>query len=87
MPGIGCFHARGRNPTANLKAGGIPLGTLRNDSWTVAEMYEIYTGEKSAIPNILNQGELRVLTKALKAEDVKRRLNEAETARGSFRGD
>lgn len=50
-------------------------------------MHKIYTGEKSAIPNILNQGELRVLTKALKAEDVKRRLNEAETARGSFRGD
>jgi hypothetical protein len=72
-------HAWGRNPLANLKADGIPLDTLRNDNWTVADMYEIYTGKKSAIPNILNGGEVRELTKALKAEDVKRRLKEAET--------
>jgi len=72
-------HAWGRNPLANLKADGIPLDTLRNDNWTVADMYEIYTGRKSAIPNILNGAEVRGLTKALKAEDVKRRLKEAET--------
>jgi len=42
-------------------------------------MYEIYTGKKSATPNILNGGEVRELTNALKAEDVKRRLKEAET--------
>ncbi|MBN2438692.1 MAG: hypothetical protein JXL20_08840 [Deltaproteobacteria bacterium] len=72
-------HAWGRNPLANLKADGIPLDTLRNDNWTVADMYEIYTGKKSATPNILNGAEVRVLTEALKAEDVKRRLKEAET--------
>ena len=72
-------HAWGRNPLANLKADGIPLDTLRNDNWTVADMYEIYTGRKTAIPNILNGAEVRGLTKALKAEDVKRRLKEAGT--------
>ena len=72
-------HAWGRNPLANLKTDGIPLDTLRNDNYTVADMYVIYTGKKSATPNILNGGEFRELTKALKAEDVKRRLKEAET--------
>jgi sialate O-acetylesterase len=72
-------HAWGRNPLANLKAGGIPLDTLRNDNWTIADMCELYTGKKTATPNILNGGEFRELTKALHAEDVKRRLKEAET--------
>ena len=72
-------HAWGRNPLANLKAAGIPLDTLRNDTFSLADMYEIYTGKKSAIPNILNGAEHRDLTNALKAEDVKRRMHEAET--------
>ena len=72
-------HAWGRNPLANLKASGIPLDTLRNDNFTVADMYEIYTGKNSAKPNILDGVEHRELTNALKAEDVKRRLHEAET--------
>lgn len=71
-------HAWGRNPLANLKADGIPLDTLRNDNFTVADMYEIYTGKKSATPNILDGVEHRDLHNALKAEDVKRRLHEAE---------
>ena len=72
-------HAWGRNPLANLKADGIPLDVLRNDNFTVADMYEIYTGKKSATPNILDGVEFRDLRNALKAEDVKRRLKEAET--------
>ena len=72
-------HAWGRNPLANLKADGIPLDTLRNDNFTVADMYEIYTGKKSATPNILNGVEFRDLRNALKAEDVKRRRYEAES--------
>ena len=59
-------HAWGRNPLANLKADGIPLDTLRNDNFTVADMYEIYTGKKSATPNILNGGEFRDLTQSVK---------------------
>ena len=72
-------HAWGRNPLANLKADGIPLDVLRNDNFTVADMYEIYTGKKSATPNILDGVEFRDLRNALRAEDVKRRLKEAET--------
>ena len=62
-----------------MKADGIPLDTLRNDNWTVADMYEIYTGKKNATPKILDRRESGELAKALKAEDVKRRLKEAET--------
>jgi len=72
-------HAWGRNPLANLKADGIPFDTLRNDNWTVADMYEIYTGKKSATPNILDRRESGELAKALQAEDVKRRVKKAET--------
>lgn len=71
-------HAWGRNPLANLKAEGIPLDTLRNDNFTIADMYEIYTGKKGSTPNVLNNAELRELTKALRADDLKRRLIEAE---------
>ena len=42
-------HAWGRNPLANLKADGISLDPLRNDNFTVADMYEIYAGKKSAM--------------------------------------
>lgn len=41
-------------------------------------MLETYNGKNSATPNMLNGGEHRELPNALKAEDVKRRLNEAE---------
>ncbi len=71
-------HGWGRNPLANLKADGIPLHVLRNDNFTVADMYEIYTGKKSATPNILDGVEFRDLRNAFKAEDVKHRLKEAE---------
>jgi sialate O-acetylesterase len=64
-------HGWGRNPLANLKADGIPLDTLRNDNWTITEMAELYTGKQNASTS--------ELAKALKADDVKRRLNEAET--------
>ena len=72
-------HAWGRNPLANLKADGIPLDSLRNDNFTVADLYEIYTGKKSKTPHILTGAELRDLRNALKAEDTKRLLHEAKT--------
>jgi sialate O-acetylesterase len=74
-------HAWGRNPQANLKSmdnSDLPLPTLRNDAWTIADMYEIYTGKKSATPNVLDRKEEAELTKALRAEDLKRRLIEAK---------
>ena len=74
-------HAWGRNPQANLKSmdhTDLPLPTLRNDSWTIADMYEIYTGKKSASPNVLDGREQGELSKALRAEDLKRRIVEAK---------
>jgi len=52
-------------PLAEVPLTGL-TSPLRNDNFTVADMYEIYTGKKSAT---------RI---ALKTENVKRR-NEAET--------
>ncbi len=73
-------HAWGRNPLANLKSTDhtdLPLPTLRNDSWTIADMYELYTGKKPATPNVLNRNEHGELVKALRAEDLRRRIAEA----------
>jgi hypothetical protein len=41
-------------------------------------MYEIYTGKKPATPGVLHGGEMRELSHALKAEDLKRRIEEAK---------
>jgi len=74
-------HAWGRNPLANLKSmdhTDLPLPTLRNDSFTIADMYEIYTGKKSATPNVLDGREQGELSRALRAEDLKRRIAEAK---------
>lgn len=74
-------HAWGRNPLANLKSTDhtdLPFPTLRNDSWTIADMYEIYTGKKSALPNVLDRKEHAELENALRAEDLKRRIFEAK---------
>ena len=72
VPAIGdglCLH--------NLFQTGMVL--QRDKPVRIADMYEIYTGKKSATPNILGGVEHRDLRNALKAEDVKRRRNEAET--------
>jgi len=74
-------HAWGRNPLANLKSldhTDLPFPTMRNDTFTIADMYEIYTGKKSAIPHLLDRKEEGELLKALRTEDLNRRLKEAE---------
>ena len=74
-------HAWGRNPQANLKSmdhTDLPLPTLRNDPWTIPDMYENYTGKKPATPGVLDGREQGELTRALRAEDLKRRLAEAK---------
>ena len=73
-------HAWGRNPLANLKSmdhTDLPLPTIRNDPFNIAGMYEIYTGKKSATPNVLDRREQGDLSRALQAEDLKRRAFEA----------
>jgi sialate O-acetylesterase len=74
-------YAWGRNPLENLKSTdntGLPFDTQRNDTWTLADMYEIYTGKKPATPGVLHGGEMRELSHALKAENLKRRIEEAK---------
>lgn len=74
-------YAWARNPLENLKScdnTGLPLDTQRNDTWTLAEMYEIYTGKKTRTPNVLDGAENRDLIRALQAEDQKRRIEEAK---------
>ncbi len=73
-------HAWGRNPLANLKSAditGIPLATIRSDKWSLADMYEIYTGKKTATPGVLRRDEQNNLQAALKAADVNRRAGAA----------
>lgn len=74
-------HAWGRNPLASLKSTDhtdLPVPTIRNDNWTIADMYELYTGKKPATPNILDGREQGELRNALRADDLKRRLMEAQ---------
>lgn len=74
-------HAWGRNPQANLKSmdnTDLPFPTLRNDPWTIPDMYENYTGKKPATAGALNRGEQAELTRALRADDLKRRIAEAK---------
>lgn len=71
-------YAWGRNPLGNLRSAGIPLATQRSDNWNLADMYQLYTGKKTEVPNELSRGENGELAKVLKAEDMNRRLKEAE---------
>jgi sialate O-acetylesterase len=74
-------YAWARNPLENLKStdnAGLPFDTQRNDTFTLADMYRIYTGKNSSTAGVLSEGEKRELFQALKAEDLKRRLAEAK---------
>lgn len=73
-------YAWARNPLENLKSAdnsGLPFDTQRNDDFSLADMYQIYTGKKPSEPGVIHAGERRELIQALKAEDAKRRTEEA----------
>ena len=75
-------YAWARNPLENLKSSdnaGLPFDTQRNDSFSLADMYQIYTGKNTSAEGVLNNAERRELIQALKAEDLKRRREEART--------
>ena len=55
----------------------LPFATQRSDNWTVAGMYENYTGKKSAVPGQVHGGEAEELKQELKAADLERRIYEA----------
>ena len=72
--------AWGRNPMGNLRMvfiKDLPFATQRSDNWTVAGMYENYTGKKSAVPGQVHGGEAEELKQELKAADLERRIYEA----------
>jgi sialate O-acetylesterase len=74
-------YAWARNPLETLKSSdlsNLPFDTQRNDPFTLADMYQIYTGKKPSTPGVLHGGEMRELTQAMKAEDMKRRVEEAK---------
>ena len=56
----------------------LPLPTLRNDTFTMADMYANYTGKKAAATTGPDRKEHDDLVKALRADDLKRRLAEAK---------
>jgi sialate O-acetylesterase len=74
-------YAWARNPLENLKSSdltGLPFDMQRNDTWSLADMYHIYTGKKSKEPDVLNAAEHRELVAALQAEDRKRQIADAK---------
>ena len=74
-------YAWARSPMGNLQAHGntdVPLATQRSDHWSMKDVYEAVTGKKSRSDGSLERGERRELTEALRAEDVRRRIVEAE---------
>lgn len=74
-------YAWARNPLENLKSAdssGLPFDTQRNDDFSLADMYRIYTGKDPSTPGVLQRGELRELTGVLREVDRQRRAAEAE---------
>jgi sialate O-acetylesterase len=74
-------YAWARNPMESLKSAdltGLPFDTQRNDTFSLADMFEIYTGKKPKTANVLDAAEQRELTAALKVEDRKRQIENAK---------
>lgn len=74
-------YAWGRSPLGNLQAGGnsdVLFATQRSDTWSMNDLYEALTGKTSKAPGVLDRAEHGEFRKALQAEDMRRRLSEAE---------
>jgi sialate O-acetylesterase len=74
-------YAWARSPLGNLQATGhsdVPFATQRSDTWSMEEIYTALTGKTAKAAGSLDRGERRELIKALRAEDMRRRLAEAE---------
>jgi hypothetical protein len=55
--------------------GGLPFDTQRNDTWSLADIYEIYIGKKTKTPGVPENKEL---IQPLEAADRKRRIEDAK---------
>lgn len=71
-------YAWARNPMGNVQAQNIPMATQRSDNWTMGDTFEVLTGKKTAEPGVLSRGENGELGKALREEDIRRRMSEAK---------
>ena len=74
-------YAWARSPMGNMQAHhntDIPLATQRSDNWSLKDVYETLTGKASTSAGSLERKERNDLIKALRAQDMKRRLAEAE---------
>ncbi|MEM9656969.1 MAG: hypothetical protein AAF961_01280, partial [Planctomycetota bacterium] len=74
-------YAWARSPLGNLQAlhnTDIPLATQRSDNWSMREIHAALTGVQSKSTEPLQRGERRELLEALRAEDLRRQLAEAE---------
>jgi sialate O-acetylesterase len=69
-----------RNPMGNLKISSceLPLPISRSDSWSMNDLYEAYTGKRTASETELNRAERVALDRALQTADRQRRFKEAE---------
>jgi sialate O-acetylesterase len=75
-------YAWGRNPMGNLRMASTAekdnaFAPQRSDSWSMADMYQAYTGKKSASPETITRPEMDELRKALQAADLARRIADA----------
>jgi sialate O-acetylesterase len=74
-------YAWARSPMGNLQASGntdVLFATQRSDTWSMNDIYEALTGKKAKEPATLDRPEHNEFRKALQAEDMRRRLAEAE---------
>jgi len=70
-------YAWARSPMGNMQASrntDIPLATQRSDSWSMSDIYTAFTGKAAKTPGVLDRGEQRMLQRALRAEDTRRRV-------------
>ncbi len=69
-----------RNPMGNLKITSceLPLPISRSDTWSLNDLYEAYTGKKTASETELNRAERAALDRALRTADRQRLFKEAE---------
>lgn len=69
-----------RNPMGNLKISSceLPLPISRSDHWSMNDLYEAYTGRKTAVENEISRTERATLDRALQTAERQRRFKEAE---------
>ncbi len=74
-------YAWARSPLGNLQASGntdVLFATQRSDAWSMNDIFEALTGKKAKEAGTLDRPEHNEFRKALQAEDMRRRLAEAE---------